>query len=83
MNLEMLCACSIMAVSAHIMLLVTAHLDEMDMGLTQVESVSKTDDGGANPSRPANHPPTKHCDDDGIASAVGACANSHGDANNA
>lgn len=50
-------------------------------GLTQVEAVSKTADGGANPSRPATyHLPTKHCGNDGKASAAGACANSHGDA---
>jgi hypothetical protein len=53
MNSELLFSCSFMAVSAHILLLVTAYLDEMDMGLTRVEAVSKTADGGSSPSRPA------------------------------
>ena len=53
------------------------------MGLTRVDMDSKSIDEGSIPSRPATyHLPTKHCDNDGIASAVGECANSHGDAIN-
>jgi hypothetical protein len=51
-SVELLFSCSFMAVSAHILLLATAWLDD-EMGLTQGDAVSKAANGGANPPRPA------------------------------